>query len=114
MIQLGQRPSYPVRDDECYWERLAIILESWDAESGNDMDPYRLANEAAHRTRYSHCATAALHGDWQPLMQWMAEVTFSIGSAAAVELWFEIAKKVERERGMRGMQPKEDVNVSQQ
>jgi len=103
-IQLGQRPTYPIRDDDCYWERLAIILESWDSETGNDMDPYRLANEAAHRTRYSQCATAALFGDWKPLMLWMAEVTMSsIGPAVAVDLWFEIQKKVETERQLRGM-----------
>lgn len=39
------------------------------------MDPHRLANEDANRTRYAITATVALHGDWEPLMQWMAEVT---------------------------------------
>jgi plasmid maintenance system antidote protein VapI len=61
------------------------------------MDPYRMANEAAHRTRYSVCASGALVNDWEPLMIWMAEVTMTIGAGIAVEIWFEIQKKVDVE-----------------
>lgn len=60
VIQLCKQPTYPIRDDEAYAERLAIIQESWPADR-DFMEPHRIANEDASRTRYSICATAALN-----------------------------------------------------
>jgi hypothetical protein len=102
VIQLGSRPTYPIRDDEAYLERLAIIQEGWPADR-DFMEPHRIANEDASRTRYSMTATAALHGQWVPLMEWMVEVTMKHGAEMAVEIWFEIQRKVQQERVIRGM-----------
>lgn len=44
-----------------------------------------MANEAAHRTRYSVCATSALFSDWEPLMGSMAEIVFALGPRTALE-----------------------------
>src|SRR5688572_19835294 len=97
-----QQPTYPVRDDEAYRERLAIIQESWPADA-DFIEPHRIANEDAGRTRYSMTATAALHGNWVPLMEWIVEVTMKHGAHIAVDVWFELQRKVEQERGVRGM-----------
>jgi hypothetical protein len=103
VIQLGRRPVYPVRDDEAYIERLAIVQDSWPT-SGDYMEPYRIAGEAAERTRYSVCATADLNDqNWCPLMEWMVEVTIKHGADVAVSIWFEIQSKVNMERAVRGM-----------
>lgn len=103
VIQLGRQPTYPIRDDEAFIERLAIIQESWPADR-DFMEPHRIANEDASRTRYSVCATAALNeNNWVPLMEWMVEVTMKHGADVAVSIWFEIQRKVEMERGIRGM-----------
>jgi hypothetical protein len=102
VIQLGKQPTYPIRDDEAFLERLAIVQESWPADR-DFMEPHRIANEAASRTRYSVCATAALNDrNWCPLMEWMVEVTMKHGAEMAVEIWFEIQRKVEQEAVIRG------------
>jgi hypothetical protein len=101
VIQLGNRPTYPIRDDEAFLERLAIIQESWPADR-DFMEPHRIANEDAARTRYSVTATAALNDqNWVPLMEWMVEVTIKHGADVAVSIWFEIQAKVEQERVLR-------------
>lgn len=82
---------------------MAIVQENWPADDRNFMEPHRIANEAASRTRYSVTATAALHDRWVPLMEWMVEVTMKHGAEMAVEIWFEIQRRVEQERVVRGM-----------
>lgn len=86
--------SYPIRDNEAYEERLAIILESW---TDDLMTPYRLANETANSTRYSKVATAMLHGDMEPLNRWMRE----LNSQVAEELRSELTELVLRETEWR-------------
>lgn len=101
-IQLGKRPAYPVRDNEAYYERLAIVQESW-PQDGDFMEPYRIANECACQTRYSATATAALNANWCPLMEWMVEVAMRHGAQTAVEIWFKAQRQIELERAVRGM-----------
>jgi hypothetical protein len=102
VIQLGLQPTYPIRGNDAYRERLAIIQESWPADQ-DFMGPHRIASEDASKTRYSVTATAALNDqNWVALMEWMVTITMKHGARIAVEIWFEIQRKVELERVVRG------------
>lgn len=101
MIQLGQQPTYPVRDNEAYEERLSIVLESWPQSAGFDMQPYTISNECANRTRYSKVATAAINDDDVPLVEWLVELAERHGAGVAVEVWQDLHTQVMNERRYR-------------
>jgi len=86
----------PVRDDEAYYERLAIMQTESDG-TGLWMDPFRIANECAKRTYYSRVATAALRGDWYPLWGWCARECRTSDDQSAQDIMLEVRTRVQSE-----------------
>lgn len=99
--------NYPVRDNECYFEREAIALEAWEADGQPRdyfMDLYRDSGEAAHRTVYSRVATMALNGNWTWAWRWCSLVCERFGDEVATELMADLRKRVAQEKRWRGME----------
>jgi len=84
-----------VRDDEAYYERLAILEVENDAVYS--MGHYNSANEDACRTRYALAMTAAFHGDWREA--WQVLLTAArLGDEVAVQTLAELCEKVFADR----------------
>jgi len=94
-------PKYPMRDQEAYDERLAIVQENEPPSAGFKMEHYHLAEASGRSTHYSYVATRGLGGDWVPLLAWTIEIAGKYGLEDAVDWWFEIYNRVEFERALR-------------